>query len=111
MYELKLDKKILRKSRWQCMLLGCLCFFFIAFIGHLLLYPLSSYSMEEVMRPKRDPQINQSRIVRSPPNRMTVSILMATLGLLVGAGFSRGHALNVQRRRDLNKLIEEGKQS
>jgi hypothetical protein len=110
MYELKLDKKILRKSRLQCMLLGCLSFFFVAFVGHLLLYPLNSYSVEEVLRPKQNPRMSQSRIVRSPPNRMTVSILMATLGLLVGAGFSRGHALNVQRRRDLKKLIEEGKQ-
>ncbi len=94
MYELKLDKKILSKSRKKCIILGCLLFFFIGFGSHLLLNPPRNFSAYQVLRGS---------------DRMTASILMAILGAFVGAGFSRGNAINMQRRRDLKVLIEQGK--
>lgn len=130
MYDFRVDAKLRRKTGLFCSLAGALLFFGIAFI----LYPIYAfYSGDPVDEPGVPSKNNGFRRVVSSTgqariqmntsssssssrgfsmvvNRGTVSTIFALLGAGIGFGISNEVTRGIQRRRELAKLIEHGKE-
>lgn len=104
MYEQKVDKKISRRAAIQGILIGSIAFFTIVFFVHPLIFPSEETGQGKVFTGLKKGQQKSFSV-----DRGTISVLFGLLGGLIGFSVSKGFALDMQRRRDLKILIEQGK--
>ncbi|WP_395137738.1 hypothetical protein [Armatimonas sp.] len=104
MYELRIDKKISRRAALQGILFGAVTFSAIAFFVQPLIVPIEITGKATVFRgPKKGEQKSFGL------DRGTTSVLFGLLGGILGFSLSKGFASDIQRRKALKDLIEQGK--
>jgi hypothetical protein len=109
MYELKIDKKILRRAAIQNTILGI----FLLFSMTHAIYPIYSHysgnnNSSEVAQKER---YFQETGFKFGINRNTFSILAGMIGGFIGYGMKTQTARDWQRRRDLKNLIKQGQKN
>ena len=108
MYDLKVDKRIQRRARLQTSALTALLMFSVVYA----IYPVYAFWNGEDQTPAvlaKKTQTDSGKKFLSVVSRNTVSIYAGFLGLFIGLGLSKEVARVWQRRHDLHKLIEQGK--
>jgi hypothetical protein len=109
MYELKIDKKILRRAAIQNTILG----FFLLFSITYAIYPIYSHYNSD----KNNTEIAQKEKYTQETgfkfgiNRNTFSMLAGMIGGFMGYGMKNQTSRDWQRRRDLKNLIKQGQKN